>query len=179
MAFSRARNQISIRRTAKSSTTWSLCWSLTGVQTVGAGNKLLSVLFASSVLAELVPFTIVRTRALVSVVSDQLAASELQIGAFGIGIVNDVAGALGITGIPGPDTDCGWPGWFVFQWLQGDFQFGDATGFNPQGFTQYVIDSKAMRKVSAEQDIAVVFENSSGTQGFQAINAGRMLIKAG
>ena len=45
--------------------------------------------------------------------TNETAASENQLGAFGIALVNDVAAALGVTGIPGPATDALWDGWFV------------------------------------------------------------------
>jgi len=112
----------------KRSTTWALCSSPTGSTNLNAATKAIAVLIPSSTLLDLIPFTIVRTRGLVHIRSDQAAASEDQNGAFGMGIVNDVAGALGITALLGPATDCGWPGWFVHQFVNQAFLFLDGTG---------------------------------------------------
>ncbi len=162
----------------KRSVTWSICSSPTGSTILALGSKVISVLIPSSTLLDLIPFTIVRTIGLVSIQSDQVAAAEEQLGAFGMGLVNDVAGALGATGIPGPASDCGWGGWFVHQF------FTQVTGIASGTSTgvvdvRYSFDSRAQRKVSAEEDIVFMVENFGDTGGLRFATSFRMLIKAG
>ncbi len=179
MAFrSNVRSRVPSRG-ARRSTTWSLCSMPGGFSALAANTKAIAVLFPSTTLLDLIPFTIVRTRLLLSIGSDQQAASETIVGAFGAGIVNDVAGALGVTGLPGPTSDCGWAGWFAYQPFLQEFVFGSGVGLEPNFMTQYVIDSKAMRKVAAEEDIVWMIENDNATAGLRFAIAGRMLIKAG
>ena len=59
--------------------------------------------------------TIVRTRGGFSIASDQAGASESQIGAMGLMVVNDLALAAGAASIPGPVTDRNDDGWFVWE----------------------------------------------------------------
>ena len=73
-----------------------------------------TVLFSLNAAAlALRPFTIVRTRFLVSVVTDQVAADELVLGALGMAVVSDQAVAIGVTAVPTPITDMGSDLWFV------------------------------------------------------------------
>ncbi len=53
------------------------------------------------------PFTIVRTRGLLIVQSDQVAATEQPFGALGLSVVTDQASAIGISAVPTPITDAG------------------------------------------------------------------------
>ncbi len=125
------------------------------------------------------PFTIVRTRILVGIVSDQSIASEVQIGAVGMAVVSDQAEAIGITAVPTPITDMASDLWFVHQLLFNEFTFLDATGFQDQSMRQYAIDSKAMRKVQDGEDVILSAESSSsaGTGGFTLAIGGRILVK--
>ena len=121
---------------------------------VGAGAK---SLLLTNAIGE--PLTIVRTRGIVTVKTDQFAASEDQIGALGIAVVNSTAAALGVTAVPGPMSDESSDLFFVYEMFGNTFQLGSAVGFRPdQGITR-VIDSRAMRKATAEEDIVVVWEN--------------------
>ncbi len=165
-------------RGSKRSVSWAICSTPTGSSTVNSGQKAIAVLVPSSTLLDLIPFTIVRVRGLVQIHSDQSGAAEDQLGAFGMGIVNDVAGALGITALPGPDTDCGWAGWFVHQFFSESWLFINGTGTQDRG-GKYVIDSKAMRKVAAEEDIVFMVENGSAAFGLSFTVQFRMLLKAG
>jgi len=56
------------------------------------------------------------------------------------------------------------------------FDFGSAIGFaeNPLSIQ---FDSKAMRKVNADQDMVIVKETSAISLGAVAMHAGRFLIK--
>ena len=162
---------------SKRNTTWAVCSSPTGFSTCDAATKCIAVLVPSTTLLDLIPFTIVRTRGIVTIQSDQSVATETQTGAFGMGIMNDVAGSLGVTALPGPAANCGWPGWFVHQFFNQSF-LQTANGVLLNGVS-YEIDSKAMRKVEAEQDIAFMVENFGASHGLQFAVSFRMLLKAG
>ena len=118
--------------------------------------------------------TILRTRCRVWILSDQAAAVEEQIGAFGLIVVSDRAIVAGAASIPGPFTDGGDDGWFVHQSIVQANQ-GAATFV---GGTPYDIDSKAMRKVEDGSEIAVMIENAPQSDfGFKVGFAIRMLSK--
>jgi len=163
---------------SKRSTTWSICSVPTGMSNLAAATKSLAISVPSTTLLDLIPFTITRTVGKVAISSDQLAATEEQIGAFGFGLINDVAGAIGVSGIPGPATNCGWPGWFVHQFFSRRLAIVTAIG-SLIDTTEYVFDSRAMRKIEAEQDLVFVVENFHATAGLRFAASFRMLIKAG
>ncbi len=157
---------------------WELCSVPTGFSTRAAGANGIAVLIPSTTLVGISPATIIRTHCKFNIRSDQTGVSEDQIGAVGFGLVNDVAGAVGASAIPGPAADCGWGGWFAHQFFITGFQFVSGVGVESVRGKEYTIDSKAMRKFSAEEDIAVMLENF-GTTGLSFAISFRMLIKAG
>ncbi len=123
------------------------------------------------------PFTIVRTRGLLYITSDQQVATETQLCNYGIAVVFDQAVAIGVTAVPTPVTDSGSDLWFVFEPMMNAFTFGDATGFSNEG-TKYDIDSRAMRKVEDGQDAVVVIEAPAVGNGGCVVQAfARILIK--
>ena len=109
--------------------------------------------------------TIIRTRGLFTWGSDQVAGTEDQIGAVGICVVSDQAVSVGITAIPHPATDAAWDGWFWHSYFASRFAFASAAGGRPGQMHEIVIDSKAMRKVTAEETMVVVVENTSAAGG--------------
>jgi len=179
VVFRANRNQSSFRGSRKRLTEWGICTTPTGFSTVAAGAKVLLVLVPVANLAPESPATIVRSRFILGVRSDQSTATEDLIGAFGIGFVNVVAGALGITALPGPATDCAWGGWMVWQPLIDSIRATTDVGFQGRFTRQYTIDSKAMRKFQEDESLAMVVENTSGAHNFEVALAGRMLVKAG
>ena len=140
---------------------------------IGTSNALIGSLNAAALALR--PFTIVRTRAVIQFESDQVAASETARGAFGIIVVSDQAVAAGAASIPNPfaDTDAQF---FVWEGLVNSFVLGDATGFTEPSGTSLVVDSKAMRKVGLNEDIAVMAVVATAA-GINLTVAGRMLIK--
>ena len=139
---------------------------------------------ASAVLAGLLnsdaqllrPFTILRTRILVDWASDQLGANEVPVGAFGAVQVTEQAGTIGITAIPDPVSDAEGD-WFVYQPLIERFSFVTAAGFQSNNGRQYVIDSKAMRKIGPNQQVAFVAANRTASVGAEITIEGRMLLQ--
>jgi len=104
------------------------------------------------------PFTIIRTRGVLYVSSDQVAATERYMGDMAMAVVSDQAVAIGVTAVPTPATDKGSDLFYVYEQVVGTFTFLDATGSLQKGeMIQY--DSKAMRRVNDDQDQIVVFEN--------------------
>ncbi len=132
---------------------------------VGTASKLL--------LATLTPTnagideTIMRTVGMLAVATDQLAATENQIGAFGMIIVTDRAAAAGVASIPGPVTDGGDDGWFVYQPIVQQFGFGSAVGFDASLGQRYMVDSKAKRVLQNGEVVALVVENISAVHAFE------------
>ena len=96
--------------------------------------------------------------------SDQSGAQEVQIGAVGVCVVNGVAAALGVTGIPGPVTDLGDEIWLAWAPIMGQ---GDRATLGSQVF-HVPLNSRAQRKLPGGSEVAVVVENSSATNAFQA-----------
>jgi len=120
--------------------------------------------------------TVIRTRGQFGIASDQKGADEDQFGAFGIAIVTQQAVSVGITAIPHPVTDAAWGGWMVHRYFSQQFVFVSAVGFHPQFMMEYVIDSKAMRKLDEDERLVVVVENI-GAEGFNIQNSERILTK--
>jgi len=173
-------NQVSFRRGGgkKRLTEWGIGSFPTGVSALAASTKAIAVLVPAANLEPESPATIVRTRLELMIESDQSVAPEAQLGAFAIGFVNVVAGALGITALPGPVTDLAWGGWFVYQPIMQSVRATTNIGFSRWNRT-YHIDSKAMRKFESDMSMVWMIENSSATAGFNFAVGGRILVKAG
>jgi len=145
---------------------------------VASTEQLIGSLSAGAQLLR--PFTILRSRLLISYESDQLAASERSFGTYGEIVVTDRAVSVGTTAIPDPSATDGNPeaDWFLFQTCYSSFRFATSAAFNSgDGAShQYVVDSKAMRKVGPDDDIVSKF---SEVGGFGAVlgTFGRRLIQ--
>ncbi len=108
--------------------------------------------------------------------SDQNGASEQPFGAVGMMVINDTAAALGITAIPSPVSDPSSP-WYVWEPLAHKTLFSTAAGFAQNVAYSATVDSKAMRKIGENEDVAVVAENAHASQGAVINVIGRFLIK--
>ena len=111
--------------------------------------------------------TLLRNVGRILVKSDQVAATEVMIGAFGMIVVTDLAVAAGAASIPGPITDAADDGWLLYVPLVSDFTFVTAAGFSNTLSSVYDFDSKAKRKTGEGQKIAVMVENASASFQFQ------------
>ncbi len=132
---------------------------------VAAGTK---VLLATLVLSNPgIDETVLRNVGVVSIQSDQSAATEQQIGAFGMIQVTDIAAAAGVASIPGPITDGTDDGWFTYVPFAQAFQFKTGVGFQGNVAQLYQFDSKARRRTSEGQLLAMVVENAHATHGLQ------------
>ncbi len=156
-------------------TVWvSIAETATTLATTGA-----AVLFAGLDAAGLAlrPFTIVRTRLMHYVSSDQGAADENYLAAIGLCVVTEEALAVGITAVPSPMSASSSDAWLLWNAIGGRFEFASGVGFNQTG-RQENVDSKAMRKVEDGFDLALVIENgASPFEGTTTIKVGRMLVK--
>ena len=149
-----------------------------GPSTIG-GNQ--STLLASLDAAGLVlaPFTVVRSRFILTVWSDQVAASEIVEGVFGVIVVKNTAVLIGATAVPDPFVEFA-DDWYVYNPFQQQATRAveNASGtFTEVSQTQMVIDSKAMRKVDTGEDLAFMVRNSSATAGLVITVTGRFLVK--
>ena len=131
------------------------------------------ILFGSFVTTG--PVTIRRVRGLVNWRTDQSVATEAPEGAIGLCVVTEDAFAAGVASLPGPLSDAGSEVWLMHQFLFAAFLHSDNTGWSADAGHQYEIDSKAMRKFSLEQRVAIVIENGHATAGALAWIALRAL----
>ena len=148
----------------------------TGSFNIGAASTatLFASLSASALAAR--PFTIVRTRLTWFCHSDQSIATEVWGGAIAMAVVSDQASASGVAAIPTPITDQFSDLFYVYDEQYGEFTFKTGVGMEEIGRV-VKIDSKAMRKVNADQDVVLVGETPSFCPSMDSIIGGRMLIK--
>ena len=129
--------------------------------TVGASTKVLLGVFILDNLG--IAETVRRFRGRFLVVSDQVANTEINTGAFGMIVVNDLAAAVGATAIPGPFTDASDGGWFVWEPIVSlsSAANGAAGVMQTGGMIDY--DSKAMRRIEPGFQIAIMAENAGAS----------------
>ncbi len=152
-------------------------WLDSGTFSVQLASDLSAVLTNSlgAVPLALRPFTIVRTRGILSLQSDQQAATESPQASFGMAIVSEQAVAIGITAVPTPVTDRGSDLWFVYESMFAEWTFSSAVGSQSFLMTR-AVDSKAMRKVEDGEDMVFVAESDSA-EGSIIQGTFRLLIK--
>ena len=164
-----ARKRAGFARRSPGRTDWSRFITPAFV-VIPAGNKVLLATFAlgNPGISE----TVRRTRGIISISSDQAAATENQIGAFGLVQANDLALAAGAASIPGPHTDSSDEGWFVWvpfaQSGAADLTAGVNSG-------QYEFDSKGMRTIDEGFGLAVMIENAHAVHGLRVTLAMSLL----
>ena len=144
----------------------------TTVGSVGAAVIINSLSVAALALR---PFTIIRVRGNLFMVSDQQAASETYQAALGACVVSFQSSVIGVTAVPTPVTDRGSDLWFLYEAMFGRFTFGSGVAFI-QGGENRQYDSKGMRKVNDDQDAIFVLENAFAA-GTTVGHEARMLIK--
>ncbi len=147
-----------------------------GSTNVGASPVLLAS-FASAGTSDLLgPSTIVRTRGMFHVISDQQAAVETILGAFAMEVVSDSARAAGVGSIPTPFTQGADEGFFVYQ-PYAQAAEGFATGEPGAEGLSYMVDSKAQRKLEPGEAIVLTAENSTNHSGCTIFGVLRLLLK--
>ncbi len=154
---------------------WAGLFPSTAPTAVGTNGVILLGSLNAVALA-LRPFTIVRTRGFFHWNTDQLVAGEIPFGAAGLQVVTDSAAAIGITAVPTPVAETN-ADYFVYQGLVSEISFNSAIGFDAHAGRVFEFDSKAMRKVGTDDDVAITVENESSTSGAEITMGGRMLLK--
>ncbi len=157
-------------RAPKRRTVW-VGYADQGFIAVGAGLK---VLISNFTLGTLDSLTVVRNRGVISVRSTLVAVDQDVVGAFGIGIVTVQAFTAGVASVPGPWTDSDWDGWMVLQPIA--FRYDLTTDIGRLITTVNMeIDSKAMRKMEANEILVMVAESQA--QAFDIAAPIRSLVK--
>ena len=114
---------------------------------------------------------------MVSVITDQVIASEEQTGAVGLAVVSDQSVAIGVTAVPTPVTDIANDHWLMYQLYMSNFLFISGVASNVPVNRVWEIDSKAMRKVDQGEDLIVVAESTTPSAGYDITFGGRVLVK--
>ena len=153
-------------------------WASIGViQTTVDGSASLASSGNAALLA-LRPFTIVRTHLEILLQSDQLAVTEAQVAAVGLMVGSDSAIAAGVASVPTPLTELESDLWYVHQTMLNSIDIAGTVSIGDTAAgRRYTVDSKAMRKVNNDQDIALVVEGSGTGDGCLVTTIGRFLIK--
>ena len=149
--------------TAEASVTWTV---------VGVSAK---VILLSTTPTE--PLTVIRNRALLGVKSDQFAASEVQMGAFGLAVVSTDALNAGAASVPGPMSDPSFGGWMLFEPFSQDLKVGSQVGIEPKFGDMRNADSKAMRKIDDGESLVLVYESGQNSLGVSVFANLRTLSK--
>ena len=115
---------------------------------------------------------------IISLESDQSTASERPQGDYGMMVVTENAAALGSTAVPDPSSTDGDPDadWFVHQPVMLSHLLKTAVGYASPTGNLWAIDSKAMRKVGANDDVVGMFSETAGV-GAIIVTRGRQLVQ--
>ena len=155
-----------------------------GLQTISA-TGIIGFAIAASINED--GLTLVRTRGeLVMALSAATGIGDGFIGAVGMTVVTDKAFDVGTTAIPGPVTESRYDGWLYHRFinlLAGAPIAGAAAGDGDQvnatsAAIRLEVDSKAMRKVKADQTIVFMWEGTEvGSADIRAYLNTRLLFK--
>ncbi len=121
------------------------------------------------------PFTIVRSRGIVALESDQIVADEEFGAIMSMQIVSEAAATAGVGSVPTPfvETDADY---FVYEPWFGSYRNAVTEGADAQTQITFAFDSKAMRKVDIDDNLAFLAEGV-GVQGSNITILGRQLVK--
>ena len=125
------------------------------------------LILGSFILATQFDETVLRVRGEIMATSDQTALLERAEGALGMIVVSEDAFAAGISAVPGPVSDIGNDGWFLWQAYTTYFDL--IQGMTPHFIT---IDSKAKRIIREGSRIAVVAEGAASPEATACIVQG-------
>ena len=164
------RNPRTFTSRRPSNKTWAGA-SAAGFSSIGVSTKVLIGSFTLSNPG--IDETILRTVGRFAVSSDQTAATEGALGAFGMIVVTDLALAAGAASIPGPVTDASDDGWFLYVPIAQENLLATAVGIIRS--VNYDFDSKAKRKVEDGRAVALMVENASAAFAFRFAHVIRLL----
>ena len=143
------------------------------VSALAAGTSTLVSSLDFRLLPSLTPSTIVRIRGLLTVGTQAGTAGLNPHGAFGIQLVSGEAFDAGVASMATPFSESESGDWlFHTFWavMQQDVDAGAV-------YKEYVIDSRAMRKVTNLDVLATIIENGSSTDSAQFLTNKRTLLK--
>ena len=144
-----------------------------GINSVGAAAA--TIYQAKDIRTDAAMFggTLARTHGLFSITSDVPVSGESPFGAIGIAVVDGEAFDAGVASLPTPYTEADDGKWLFHSYWQVAIRSSTVDfGFN----TQITIDSKAMRKLGANDVIVWIIENKSSAHAASFFWATRMLI---
>jgi len=141
-------------RAPRRKSSWEFGPGGTAVTSVGSST---SVIIGGGVAAGQNGLTLVRLRG--SLQAYLTATDATNSGfhcAFGVGIASSDAFGVGVTALPNPADDAGWPGWLYHRFF--DLHSFNATIVESMaagglGSVQFEVDSKAMRKLGINETI--------------------------
>ena len=147
-----------------------------GATTLVSGATLVSSLNAAALALR--PFTILRTRIVISLLSDQVAATEFLQAVYARIVVTDSAVTAGIASVPTPLSEPE-ASFYVYEPLFNNILVGATPGIqeNTGAANVTVVDSKAMRKVGIDDDVAGILHQRSAGLGSDLAIEGRTLIQ--
>jgi hypothetical protein len=100
---------------------------------------------------------------------------------FGIGIASADAFSIGVTALPNPADDTGWPGWLywrVFDVHTFGATIAESMNASGLGSIQFEVDSKAMRKLGVNEVIFASCQTiESGSATMSLFFESRTLLK--
>ncbi len=149
------------------------------LRTVLAGPSTATLITSLNAAAlALRPFTIERTRGVIGISSDQIAASESYNAHYARAVVSDQATAIGVTAVPTPSTDSASDLFFVFESIFGALRFNTGVGvYLDDSHTDRTFDSRGKRKVEDGQDVISIVETSAISLGAIVTSFARTLVK--
>ena len=150
-------------------------WTASSLQvsaTIAAASTAVTLTTMGVGILALRPFTIIRTRGVWSIRSDQTASIENQILGLCMSVVTEQAIAIGVTAVPTPGADAASDAFYVYEVL---YQRTPIAGEQPMRFATF--DSKAMRKVEDGFDSPMVVETGAASNGLVVEVQFRQLLK--
>ncbi len=144
---------------------------------LASANSAAIVVSLNAAALALRPFTIIRTRGVWGVRSDQISVDENQFVNYGSIVVSDEALAVGVSAVPTPVEQDG-SAWISFDQAVQQINAASDIGLHPNMIPwRMEIDSKSMRKVEEGQTLIDVIQNSAISNGAQVALYSRVLIK--
>ena len=165
----------SVVRAPQRQTNWLASADITAPTNLAAGASILDQAFTQAQIQGIGPATIVRTRGLLLVGTDQEAATEFPFGGLGMMVVREQARAAGIASLPTPIAEEFDDGFFLHQFWGSPITLASAVG--QLTWQRWDFDSKAQRKITPDDAIVVTLENASALAGVNYILKFRMLLK--
>ncbi len=169
-----ARHQRRGMNYSKRLTEWGATEEQPGLITIASGASAIFFAFdnRTSLLGEA---TIIRRRGLFSIQHSSASADSDVSGAIGTCIVNGEAFDAGVASVPTPVAEADDDRWFWHQYFSISNRFD--SGPVQRGQANWVIDSKAMRKLSSSDVMITVMENTAVTFSAQVWLQARTLFK--